>query len=58
MPLFDTHRALLDGALGALATRGHWTPFPESPSPKVYGEAGQADGQAAVAALLGKDFPL
>ncbi len=58
MPLFDTHRALLDGALNALATRGHWTAFPESPSPKVYGETGQADGQAAVAALLGKDYPL
>ena len=58
MPLFDTHRALLDGALNALATRGHWSAFPESPSPKVYGETGQADGQAAVAALLGKDYPL
>lgn len=58
MPLFDTHRPLLDGALQALATRGHWTPFPENPSPKVYGETGQADGQAAVAALLGKDYPL
>ena len=58
MPLFDTHRALLDGALDALATRGHWTPFPESPSPKVYGETGQADGQAAVNALLGKDYAL
>jgi phenylacetic acid degradation protein paaN len=58
MHLFDTHRALLDGALDALTTRGHWTPFPESPSPKVYGETGQADGQAAVSALLGKDYPL
>lgn len=58
MPLFETHRSLLDGALQAAATRGHWTPFPESPSPKVYGETGQADGQAAVAALLGKDYPL
>ena len=58
MHLFDTHRALLDGALDALTTRGHWTPVPESPSPKVYGETGQADGQAAVSALLGKDYPL
>lgn len=58
MPLFDTHRALLDGALNALATRGHWTPFPESPSPKVYGDTGQADGQAAVNAVLGKDYAL
>ena len=58
MPLFDTHRALLDGAIHALTTRGHWSAFPESPSPKVYGETGQADGKAAVAALLGKDYPL
>ena len=58
MPLFETHRSLLEGALQAAATRDHWTPFPESPSPKVYGETGQADGQAAVSALLGKDFPL
>ena len=58
MHLFATHRALLDGALDALTTRSHWTPFPESPSPKVYGETGQADGQAAVSALLGKDYPL
>ena len=58
MSLFDTPRTLLDGAPTALATRGHWSAFPESPSPKVYGETGQADGQAAVAALLGKDYPL
>jgi len=52
MSLFDTHRALLDGALTALATRGHWSPFPEVPSsPKVYGESGQADGQMAVAVM-------
>ncbi len=58
MSLFDTHRALLDGALAALATRGHWSAFPENPSPKVYGEHGQAEGQAAVQALVGQDFPL
>ena len=58
MSLFDTHRALLDGALTALATRAYWSPFPENASPKVYGETAQADGQAAVNALLGKDYPL
>ena len=58
MSLFDTHRGLLDGALTALTTRSHWSAFPENPSPKVYGEDGQAKGQAAVQALLGKDFPL
>lgn len=56
--LFDAHSALLDGALAALAARGHWSPFPEMPSPKVYGEHAQAEGAAAVAALQGKDFPL
>ncbi|GAB1384906.1 phenylacetic acid degradation protein PaaN [Melaminivora sp.] len=58
MNLFETHRALLDGALQALATRGYWSPFPENASPKVYGETAQADGQAAVQALLGQDYPL
>ncbi len=57
-PLFEAHRALLDGALTALATRGHWSPFPEVPSPKVYGEHAQAEGTAAAEALIGRDFPL
>lgn len=58
MSLLEMHRALLTGALDALATRAYWSPFPEMPSPKVYGETGQADGEAAINALRGKDFPL
>lgn len=58
MSLFDTHHPLLDGALKALAARGYWSAFPEAPSPKVYGETAAADGQAAVMALVGKDYPL
>ena len=58
MNLFDTHRGLLDGALAAVATRGHWSPFPEVPSPKVYGEQAHAEAQAAVAAWVGTDYPL
>jgi phenylacetic acid degradation protein paaN len=58
MSLFDTHRALLDGALEAIRTRRYWSPFPESPSPKVWGETTQADGTAAVEALFGQEFPL
>ncbi|MFC4622102.1 phenylacetic acid degradation protein PaaN [Comamonas nitrativorans] len=58
MTLFDTHRALLDGALAASAARTYWSPFPENASPKIYGETAQADGQAAVQALLGQDYPL
>jgi phenylacetic acid degradation protein paaN len=56
--LFDRHRPLLDDALRALAHRGHWSPFPEAPSPKVYGERAQGDGRDAVLALCGKDYPL
>jgi phenylacetic acid degradation protein paaN len=56
--LFDHHRALLDDALRALDERGHWSPFPEAPSPRIYGETAQADGQQAVLALCGKDYPL
>jgi hypothetical protein len=34
--LYERHRPLLDDALQALSRRGHWSPFPEAPSPKVY----------------------
>ncbi|WP_101048698.1 phenylacetic acid degradation protein PaaN [Macromonas nakdongensis] len=57
-PLFDTHRATLDGALHAIATRGYWSPHSEMPSPKVYGETAAADGQAAFQAHLGRPFEL
>lgn len=57
-PLFDKHRATLDGALDAIRTRGYWSPFSEMPSPKVYGETAPADGKAAFEAHLGKRFDL
>ena len=49
--LFDRHRALLDGALAAIEARGFWTPFPEVPSGKLYGETAREDGLAAWTAL-------
>ncbi|MDZ7651643.1 MAG: phenylacetic acid degradation protein PaaN [Burkholderiaceae bacterium] len=55
-PLFDQHRATLDGALAAIATRGYWSPYPEMPSPKVYGETAMDDGKRAVAALSATKF--
>lgn len=58
MSLFDTHRPLLEAAVEASRTRGHWTPFPELALPQHYGETAQAEGEAAVAALLGRDYPL
>ena len=57
-PLFDRHRATLDRALQAIADRGYWSPFPESPSPKVYGEGAMEAGKAAFDALKDKPFPL
>ena len=56
--LFERHRALLDQALKAIAARGYWSAFPESPSPKVYGEGVPESGKAAFEALLSKPFPL
>lgn len=56
--MFSRHRALLDGALTALKDRGFWSPFPEVPSGKIYGETARADGEAAFAALQGKPFDL
>lgn len=58
MSLFDKHQALLNQAVHAAKTREYWAAFPENPSPKVYGETAQADGQAAAEAYFGKDFPL
>jgi phenylacetic acid degradation protein paaN len=56
--LFERHRALLDRAVAAVAERGYWSAFPESPSPKVYGEGAAEAGKAAYDALLDKPFPL
>jgi phenylacetic acid degradation protein paaN len=57
-PLFERHRAILEQALKAIAERGYWSAFPESPSPKVYGEGAAEAGKAAFDALLHKPFPL
>jgi phenylacetic acid degradation protein paaN len=57
-PLLDKHRATLDGALDAIATRGYWTPYPEQASPKVYGEGANDAGRQAVAATFGRRFDL
>ena len=54
----DAHRETLDRALAAIADRGYWSNYPESPSPRVYGEAAAADGLAAYEALLGRRFEL
>jgi phenylacetic acid degradation protein paaN len=57
-PFFTKHEAMLDKGLAAIETRGYWSPFAEMPSPKVYGETANADGEAAFKAHLGKTFDL
>ena len=56
--LFDKHHATLEAAVQAIHARGYWTPYPEMPSPKVYGETAQEDGRRAVEACFGQDFEL
>ncbi len=55
---FERHRATLDRAVEAIANRGYWTPFPESPSPKNYGEGAAEAGKAAFDKLANQRFPL
>ena len=55
---FERHRATLDRAVEAIGNRGFWTPFPESPSPKIYGEGAAEAGKAKYDALLDRRFPL
>jgi len=55
---FDRHRDLLDRAVHAWRAREFWTPFPETPSTKIYGADARRDGHAAYEALLGTTFAL
>jgi phenylacetic acid degradation protein paaN len=57
-PYYQKHRDTLERALTAIAQRDYWSPYPESPSPRVYGEQAAPEGKAAFEAYLGKDFPL
>jgi len=55
---FDAHRAMLDGALKAVAERTYWSAAPEVPSGKIYGETAKADAEAAFKAYIGKPFEM
>jgi phenylacetic acid degradation protein paaN len=56
--MFAKHRETLDRAMRAIAERTYWSAYPESPSPKVYGETAASDGAAAFQSYVGRDFPL
>ena len=57
-PLLEKHRATLEGALNAIATRGYWSAYNEMPSPKAYGETAPDDGKKAFEGHLGRPFEL
>lgn len=55
---FSKHQETLEQAIQAATTRRFWSPFPESPSPRVYGEDANEKGRAAFEAYRGNEFPL
>ncbi|WP_460460127.1 aldehyde dehydrogenase family protein, partial [Angustibacter peucedani] len=54
--LVETHREALDAALAAVTSRQYLSRYPESPSPRVYGEGTAEAGQQAFEAQLTRDF--
>lgn len=57
-PLFTKHQSTLDKAIATITSREFWSPYPEVPSGKIYGETAKADGLAAFNARLNKAFTL
>ncbi|HET8701968.1 MAG TPA: phenylacetic acid degradation protein PaaN, partial [Nitrococcus sp.] len=56
--LFTKHRATLEKAIESTRRRDYWSPYPEMPSGKIYGEHAAAAGQAAFEAHLNERFVL
>jgi phenylacetic acid degradation protein paaN len=54
--LLARHQPLIERALQAVRERTYWSPYPEMPSPKVYGETAKDEQEAAFKALLDKPF--
>ena len=55
-PLLDQHRETIEAAARALRERSYYSRYPESPSPRVYGEGSSERGQAAHEQSLNSDF--
>ncbi|MGN6754636.1 MAG: phenylacetic acid degradation protein PaaN [Intrasporangium sp.] len=54
--LLDKHAGVLDEIRRALTERSWYSRYPESPSPRVYGETAAADGVAAYEAHLNQRY--
>src|SRR2546430_17229195 len=57
-PLFEKHHELLAHSLEAIAKRGYWSPFPENPNPRAYGDGAAEAGNAMFEARLERCFAL
>lgn len=57
-PMYEAHRDTLMRAVEAIRDRGFWSPYPEMPSGKIYGEDAAAIGERAFQAYRGGRFPL
>ena len=55
-PLLDQHAGVLDEIRQALTSRSWYSRYPESPSPRVYGETAAAEGLAAYEAHLDRPY--
>lgn len=55
---YAKHEQTLDKAIEVTRTREFWSPYPEMPSGKIYGENAAADGEAAFKARLNRAFEL
>jgi phenylacetic acid degradation protein paaN len=56
MSLYKKHDTTINKAITALHDRTFFAAYPEQPSPAVYGETADAEGQQKFKALLGKKF--
>jgi phenylacetic acid degradation protein paaN len=54
--LVEKHREAIDTALAAVVSRGYHSRYPESPSPRVYGEGAAEAGQQAFEGHLTREF--
>ncbi|MFC6668710.1 phenylacetic acid degradation protein PaaN [Marinobacterium aestuariivivens] len=55
---FDAHSNTLQQAVAANRSREFWSPYPEAPSGRLYGENASAEGRARFESYLGKPFEL
>ena len=56
--LFEKHKELLDTAVQATRARSYWSPYPESPSKRIYGEEAPGEGEAAFVAMRNAPFEI